>query len=341
MRYHSTIFLGLILSLLAGSARAQTTTPATDITQPRHYTYIERVPVFPGQESSDSTRSTSQRFMKFLNDGLIFPLRALRDGVNGRVFFSFTVNAQGRTTDIKLIKGLREDVDAEVIRIAHRLDAIQWKPGTQNGRPVSVAFAVPISFATGDEARQALAATGDSLEVPAFNRLALPASAWGTDRRIFPTDRGLVYGSCIQRLGFESGGLGQYVRLVNLTTGKSVRIEVKPPFRTRKQNDFCFALPPGRYALYKYGFTASKWYGGLLHEENLRKAPNSEPAAGHLSATRYLFTVAAGQLHYLGTWNLEQENAPVFLNEKAQLDAQLLPLFKNLSFGTAMVALPQ
>ena len=341
MRHRSTIFLGLILSLLTGSSRAQTAAPAADTTRPRHYTYIERMPVFPGQEPGDSTRSTSQRFMKFLNDGLIFPPRALRDGVKGRVFFSFMVNAQGRTTDIKLVKGLREDVDAEVIRNAHRLDAIQWKPGTQNGRPVSVALTVPISFAVGNEARQALSATGDSLEVPAFNRLALPASAWGTDRRIFPADKGLVYGSCIQRLGFESGGLGQYVRLVNLTTGKPVRIEVKPPFRTRKQNAFCFALPPGRYALYKYEFTASKWYGGQLHEENLRKTPSPTPAAGHLSATRYLFTVAAGQLHYLGTWNLEQENAPVFLNEKAQLDAQLLPLFKNLSFDAAMVALPQ
>ena len=341
MRYHSAIFLGLMLSLLTGSARAQTTTPATDTTRPRHYIYIEKMPVFPGQEPGDSTRSTSQRFMKFLNDDLIFPPRALRDGVNGRVLFSFMVNAQGHTTGIKLVKGLRDDVDAEVIRNAHRLDAIQWKPGTQNGRPVSVAFTVPISFAVGNDAKQALSATGDSLEVPAFNRLALPASAWGTDRRIIPTDRGLVYGSCIQRLGFESGGLGQYVRLVNLTTGKPVRIKVKPPFRSRKQNAFCFALPPGRYALYKYEFTASKWYGGQLHEENLRKTTSPAPTGGRLSATRYLFTVTAGQLHYLGTWNLEQENAPVFLNEKTQLDAQLLPVFKNLSFDAAVLALPQ
>ena len=251
MRYRSTIFLGLILSLLTDNARAQTTTPATDTTRPRHYTYIERMPIFPGQEPGDSTRSTSQRFMKFLNNGLIFPPRALRDGVKGRVLFSFMVNAQGHTTDIKLVKGLREDVDAEVIRNAHRLDAIQWKPGTQNGRPVSVAYTVPINFAVGNEARQALPVAGDSLEVPAFNRLALPASAWGTDRRIFPADRGLVCGSCIQRRGFESGGLGQYVRPVNLTTGKPVRIGVKPPFRTRKQNAFCFALAPGRYALYR------------------------------------------------------------------------------------------
>ena len=34
---------------------------------------------------------------------------------------------------------------AQALRNAHRLDAIQWEPGTQNGRPVTVSFTVPIS----------------------------------------------------------------------------------------------------------------------------------------------------------------------------------------------------
>ena len=58
-----------------------------------------------------------------------------------------------------------------------------------------------------------------------------------------PPDRGVVYGGCIQRLGSESGGFGQYVRLANLSTGKAVRIEVKPALRSRKQNAFCVARP--------------------------------------------------------------------------------------------------
>jgi len=48
------------------------------------------------------------------------------------------------------------------------------------------------------------------------------------------------------------------VRLANLTTGKSVRIEVKPLLCSRKQNTFYWALPPGRYALHKHEFTSSK-----------------------------------------------------------------------------------
>ena len=323
------------LLLLTLPSRAQTA-PVADSTRPKTYTYTEKMPVFPVLAPGDSAVPSNQRFLQFLRDSLRVLPQLARDGVRGRASFSFTINAQGRTENIKLVKGLRADADAEVLRSAHRLDRIQWQPGTQNGRPVSVSFTVPISFNL-----PAKPALPDSLQTSAYNTGTVPVQAWGTNWRIFPSNQGVVYGSCIQRLGFESSSFRQYVRLANLTTGKPVVIEVKPARHSRKQNAFCFALPPGQYALYKYEFTASKWYGGQLHEENLRKAPSPKAADGRLSATRYLFTVAAGQLHYLGTWNLEQENAPVFLNEKAQLDAQLLPLFKNISFDAAMVALPQ
>lgn len=332
MRYSFILLGGLLASLSVGDVFGQSEPAKADTARAKKYAYVETMPLFPGLEPGDSTRSNNERIIKFVNDGLGPARRAARDGVQGRVLFSFAVDAQGHAVDIKLVQGLRADVDAEVLRSAHRLDTIRWRPGTQNGRSVRVSFTIPVKF------NLDLAAAGDSLETPAFNKVALPAPVWGTDRRIFPADKGIVYGSFIQRLGFESGGFGQYVRLANLTTGKSVRIEVKPPFRSRKQNTFCCALPPGRYALYKYEFTSSKWYGGETQVENLRKFPG--PGSG-LRTTRYLFTVAPGQLHYLGTWDLGQESTLAFLNEKAQLDAQLTPILKNLNFSTAVVALPQ
>ena len=120
-------------------------------------------------------------FIRFVQDSLR-PLPALvRDGVAGRVSFSFTVNAQGRTENIKLVQTLR--ADADVLRNAHRLDPIQWQPGTQNGRPVSVSFTLPISFN-----RPSQSALTDSLDGPASRKGALPLRTWGTDRRTFPVD---------------------------------------------------------------------------------------------------------------------------------------------------------
>ena len=106
MRYHSTVFLGFILSLLTDGVQAQTAAPATDTTRPKHYTYSERMPVFPVLAPGDNAVPSNQRFMRFLNADVHFPARALRDGISGRVYFSFAVNAQGRVQDIKLVKGL-------------------------------------------------------------------------------------------------------------------------------------------------------------------------------------------------------------------------------------------
>lgn len=336
-----TIFfiVGAYWLLSSGSTvQAQTTPaatrPAPDSARPKTYTYVETMPVFPGREPADSTRTTSQRLIRFLNEGLVFPPKALRDGVSGRVLFSFSVDNLGRTTNIKLVQGLRDDVDSEILHHAHRLDAIQWKPGTQNGRPVTVSFTVPITlrFPDGQQAGT------DSLSAPGFNKITLPPNSWPPDRQILPSDRGIVYGSCVQRLGFNSGGLGQYVRLANLSTGKAVRIEVKPAMRSRKESAFCFALPPGRYALYIYEYSISRWYGAEVHTEQLLKP--SPVAGAPLGATRYLFTVAAGSVSCVGTWDFTQENAPAFVPDKARLDAQLQPVFKHLNFENALLRVP-
>lgn len=330
-KFFAALF-GLLLTL-SGSAQ---TTPTADSTRPKTYTYIEKMPVFPVLAPGDSAVPSNQRFVRFLNADVQFPPRALRDGVSGRVYFSFAVNAHGRAQDIKRVKGLRDDVDAEVLRNAHRLDAIQWEPGTQNGRPVTVSFTVPISF----NIKTGRGGPGsDSLSAPAFNKGSMLPLPWAADRRILPPNRGVIYGSCIQRLGSTSSGLGQYVRLANMTTGKTVSIQVKLTMRSCKESGFCYALPPGRYALYKYRYSISRWYGLEAQEEQLLKP---SPAAGPaVSATRFVFTAEAGSVSCVGAWDFTQENSPVFLTDKARLDTELQPLFKNINFGGALLRVPR
>ena len=312
--------------------------PAPDSTRLETYTYVERMPIFPVLAPGDSAVPSTQRFKHFINADVHYPVRALRDGVAGQVLFSFAVNAQGRTQNVKIVRGLRADIDAEVLRNAHRLDAIQWEPGTQNGRPVTVSFTAPMNF---NLDRTPVPQTpGDSLDAGLYRKFVQPLPAWPPYNRLFDPKQGLVYGNCIQRLGFSSGGLVQHVRLVNLTTGKTLRLEVKPLLRSRRENSFCYVLPPGRYALYKYEFAESKWYGAEMHEESMRK-PQVANSSAPLQANRYLFTVQPGKVHYVGTWHLEQENAPAFTDDKAALDAQFTPVFKYLNFAEAVTAVPE
>ncbi|MBF9237849.1 energy transducer TonB [Hymenobacter sp. BT683] len=297
------------------------------------------MPIFPGGKPGESFQEASQRFIHFLTDSLTFPPKAIRDGVQGKVLFSFKVNAQGRTSDIKLVQGLRADVDAAVLQNAHRMDRIQWVPGMQNHKPVSVAYTVPISFNVHTNGRETLA--GDSLDRGPYQKLVLPLMEWNSDRRQIPAGKGLIYGSCIQRLGGNSSlGLGEYVRLVNVSTGKAFRIMVKPAMKSRRENAFCYALPAGRYALFIYEFPDAKWGPYQLHLENIRKSTPAQDASS-LQATRFQFVVEAGKLHYVGTWNLANENQPVFLDEKTILDTRIQASYESVKFGEAKLAVPR
>jgi len=321
--------LGFLLLWAAalGCCRAQTAPTVAD----KPYTYTERMPIFPGGDSTD-TRASFGRFKRFLEDSLRLPPLALRDHVQGQVFLSFTVAFDGRTTGLKVAKGLRPDVDSAVLRHARRLQRVRWQPGTQQGKPVPVAFTVPVSF----NLPAGWGAATDSLDLPRFNNLRLPSAGWNLHHPRLPAGKGVIYGTCLQRLGLASGGLGQYVRLVNLTTNEVFRLNVKPIMRSRRENVFSYALPAGRYALSQYEYSTSSFN---IHVERLRKPGRAGSPA--VAASRYVFVVAAGQLHYVGTWNLANENEPIFMDEKAELDAALQPDFPEADFGAARVALPR
>lgn len=177
----------------------------------------------------------------------------------------------------------------------------------------------------------------DSLDENPGATFVLPLPSWGGSHQQLPTDKGVIYGSCLQRLGgLRSGGLGQYVRVVNLDTRKNFRLSVKPIVRTRRENSFCYALPPGRYALHSYEFSDSKWYGAQMFLESIRKHRNSRTLAN----TRYLFEVRPGQLHYVGTWDLSQEFDPRFLDEKATIDSEFRESHPHLPLDGAQTVLP-
>ena len=327
------MLLSLCFALLARAALAQKTVPKLADS------YEERMPVFPGGQPGERQQANSQRLMKFLNDSLRFPPRALRDGVQGKVFVAFTVDSTGRTRHIKLVQGLRSDVDEATLRSFRRLEQVQWRPGTQNSRPVAVSFTVPISF------RVAVGGSfvpTDSLDLPPF-RQPRPGmlTDWDLPRRGIPADKAVIYGLGLQRLGFESGGFPQTVRVVNLHTNQAFHLNVKPAFKSRRDNPFCYALPPGRYALSYYDYTISKWYGGEPHREQLCKRPTSSSDMAALAATRYLFTIGAGKTHYVGTWDLTTENEPRFHDEKAQLDTRLRSGARLPNLAEAVVAIPR
>ncbi len=92
----------------------------------------EEMPVFNGE------------IVDFIQANIKYPQLAKNDSIQGRVFISFWVDTSGVTTEHKVAKGIREDLDKEALRIAKLI--VFDKPAMQRGKPVKIQYTVPVDF---------------------------------------------------------------------------------------------------------------------------------------------------------------------------------------------------
>ncbi|TCD12702.1 energy transducer TonB [Pedobacter frigidisoli] len=97
---------------------------------------IEKQPEYPGG---------LKNFYQYISRNVRYPKQAKKDGVSGNVVLSFVVEKDGQLKDVKVINSVREDIDAEAIRVVS--NSIKWSPGIQNGKPVRVMYRFNVNFA--------------------------------------------------------------------------------------------------------------------------------------------------------------------------------------------------
>ena len=101
----------------------------------KSFVHVETVPSFPGGVQS---------FGRFLSKNVRYPTRARENGTQGRVIIAFVVERDGSLSNIRVVRGIGDGCDEEALRIIE--NSPKWKPGSQNGKPVRVAYSVPIGF---------------------------------------------------------------------------------------------------------------------------------------------------------------------------------------------------
>ncbi|MDO7138496.1 energy transducer TonB [Algibacter lectus] len=110
------------------------------------FAVIEDVPVFPGCEGLDKQK-TKDCFQKKMQEHVVknftYPQAALDMGIQGRVSVIFIIDSKGVTTNIRS-RGPDRILETEAERIIGKLPKME--PGKQRGKPVKVAYAVPIFF---------------------------------------------------------------------------------------------------------------------------------------------------------------------------------------------------
>lgn len=97
-------------------------------------------PEFPGGPSE---------MIMCISRNLHYPAEAYASHIEGRVVVQFVVTKTGAVGQVRVVRGVSPDLDAEAVRVVKLLP--DFIPGTLNGEPVNVWMTLPIVFKIPEE----------------------------------------------------------------------------------------------------------------------------------------------------------------------------------------------
>lgn len=109
--------------------------PQTVVSDDQTFSVVEQMPEYPGGMRAG---------LEFMARNLRYPTKAREAGKQGRVIVQFVVRKDGSLSDFKVLRPVDPWLDAEAIRVISAMP--KWKPGMQEGKPVSVKFTLPVTF---------------------------------------------------------------------------------------------------------------------------------------------------------------------------------------------------
>ena len=92
----------------------------------------------------------SNEIIKFLKENLKYPVKALKNKIEGTVYVRFLVEKDGSINKdcVKVTKSVNVDLDKEAIRVIKLLP--KWIPATQNKMPIRHTMRIPVKFKISD-----------------------------------------------------------------------------------------------------------------------------------------------------------------------------------------------
>ena len=99
------------------------------------YRSVDQMPQFPGGEAG---------LMRYLQSNINYPANAAKNNIGGRVILQFVVEKDGHIGEVKVVRSIDPEIDAEAVRVVKSLP--DFIPGRQDGEPVAVWYTIPVSF---------------------------------------------------------------------------------------------------------------------------------------------------------------------------------------------------
>ena len=104
---------------------------------------VEDMPIFMPHKCKTKEEGDVE-LQRYIGKNIKFPDVARENGISGRVYVSFVVDKKGKVKDVKVLRGVDPSLDQEAVRVIQSLPP--FSPGKQRGKPVKVAYNVPINF---------------------------------------------------------------------------------------------------------------------------------------------------------------------------------------------------
>ena len=133
-------FLGL---LLAFNVLAQ---------EEKALTQADQMPYFEGclqMDDEEKRRCSNNKLVHFIANYLTYPQVAKDAQIEGTVYVSFIVNAQGVVTAPSILMGIGGGCEEAALAVIKEMP--RWEPGIHNGKPVAVKLNLPIQFSLKNE----------------------------------------------------------------------------------------------------------------------------------------------------------------------------------------------
>jgi len=107
----------------------------TNINQAEIVTISDEMPEYPGGILA---------LQAFIAKSINYPKEVKFKSIEGSVFVSFVINKVGVVTNAHIARSEHPSLNREALRVISMLPI--WKPGKREGKPVNVAYTVPVNF---------------------------------------------------------------------------------------------------------------------------------------------------------------------------------------------------
>ena len=126
-----------VIVITTDPSKANEKKPTAEKKEPVPFQHLGQQPTFNGGNANE--------FSKWVAANMKYPEKCRQSKIQGRVTLQFVITETGEVTDVKVLRGVNEDLDNEALRVVSA--SPRWTPGKdKDGNIVPVSFTFPVLF---------------------------------------------------------------------------------------------------------------------------------------------------------------------------------------------------